>query len=106
MLRPAVFLDRDDTVCRNGDLPDAAWGHRKAGDLLDPDYMRLLPGVRPALTRLRAQGFVIVIITNQGGIARGGGEISDIDACHDALREQLLIESAGKPDVPHPIAHT
>jgi len=105
MLRPAVFLDRDDTVCRNADLPEAAWGQRTPGDLLDPDHVHVLPGVVEALTRLRAHGFAIVIVTNQGGIARGGGTLRDIDACHDTLRAQLPLDP---PDVraPQPIAHT
>lgn len=106
MPRPAVFLDRDDTVCRNADLPDQAWGHRRPGDLLDPSFMRLLPGARESLARLRAKGFAIVIITNQGGIARGGGSLTDIDACHDALRAQLPLDPPDTPTAPHPIAHT
>lgn len=106
MPRPAVFLDRDDTVCRNGDLPDAAWGHRRPGDLLDPNYMQLLPGARESLVRLRAKGFAIIIITNQGGIARGGGTIQDIDACHDALRTLLPLDHADSTLAPHPVAHT
>ena len=106
MPRPAVFLDRDDTVCRNGDLPPEAWGHRRPGDLLDPAYIQLLPGARESLLRLRAKGFAILIITNQGGIARGGGGIADIDACHDALRAQLPLDHPDPPHVPHPIAHT
>ncbi|MFK7884885.1 MAG: D-glycero-alpha-D-manno-heptose-1,7-bisphosphate 7-phosphatase [Phycisphaerales bacterium] len=106
MPRPAVFLDRDDTVCRNGDLPDAAWGHRRPGDLLDPAYMQLLPGARESLVRLRTKGFAIIVITNQGGIARGGGNIEDIDACHDALRALLPLEHADNSLAPHPVAHT
>lgn len=106
MPRPAVFLDRDDTVCRNGDLPDAAWGHRRPGDLLDPDHVHVLPGVREALIRMRAHGYAIVIITNQGGIARGGGSLTDVDACHDALRSQLPLDPGAAPKAPHPVAHT
>lgn len=105
--RPAVFLDRDDTLCRNADLPQAAWAHRTPGDLLDPAHIHALPGVADALARLRAAGFAIVIITNQGGVARGGGTIADIDACHDALRAQLPLSPTDPHDhAPHPVAHT
>lgn len=102
--RPAVFLDRDDTLCRNADLPPAAWGTRTPGDLLDPAHVHALPGVADALARLRAAGFAIVIITNQGGVARAGGSIRDIDACHDALRAQLPLSPPDR--APHPVAHT
>lgn len=102
--RPAVFLDRDDTLCRNADLPDHAWGSATRGDLLDPAHVHAMPGVAHALERLRKAGFAIVIITNQGGIARSHGHITDIDACHDALRNQLPLSPADR--APHPIAHT
>ncbi len=103
--RPAVFLDRDDTVCRNADLPDAAWTGRTPGDLLDPDHVHALPGAAEALARLQRAGFAVVIITNQGGVARAGGTLADVDACHDALRAQLPLDP---PDTraPHPVAHT
>jgi len=58
-LRPAVFLDRDGTL------------------ILDPGYQRdpaavqLLPGAATAVARLNAAGFVVVVVTNQSGIARG-----------------------------------
>jgi D-glycero-D-manno-heptose 1,7-bisphosphate phosphatase len=102
--RPAIFLDRDDTLCRNADLPDHAWGDATPGDLLDPAHVHAMPGVAPALEKLRKAGFAIVIITNQGGIARSHGHIPDIDACHDALRAQLPLSPPDR--APHPIAHT
>ncbi len=58
-LRPAVFLDRDGTLIKD------------AGYLADPAGVRLLPGARESLARLRATGFVLVIVTNQSGIGRG-----------------------------------
>lgn len=104
MPRPAVFLDRDDTLCRNADLPDAAWADRTPGDLLDPDHVHAMPGVAPALERLRKAGFAIVVVTNQGGIARAHGTLADVEACHDTLRAQLPLTPPDK--APHPIAHT
>ena len=102
--RPAIFLDRDDTLCRNADLPDHAWGSATPGDLLDPAHVHAMPGVAPALEKLHKAGFAIVIITNQGGIARSHGQLPDIDACLDALRAQLPLNPPDR--APHPIAHT
>ncbi len=96
--RPAVFLDRDDTINRNADLPDAAWRGVTKGDLLDPGHVALLPGALDACRRLKAAGYAIVVITNQGGIARGGGSLADVDACNDRLRELLATdEHSGLP---------
>ncbi|MEZ6242759.1 MAG: HAD-IIIA family hydrolase [Phycisphaerales bacterium] len=92
--RPAVFLDRDDTLNRNADLPDAAWGHRTPGDLLDPAFVALIPGAHDACRALKRAGYALVVVTNQGGVARGGGSLADVDACNDRLRELLTPDDA------------
>jgi len=87
--RPAIFLDRDDTVNRNADLPDAAWTGVKWGDLLKPEFALLVPGAREAPTALKDSGYTLVVITNQGGVARAGGTMRDVDACNDRMRMHL-----------------
>lgn len=57
--RRVVFLDRDGTL-----VHDRGYVHRQE------DYA-LLPGVVPALRRLRGAGFGLVIVTNQSGLGRG-----------------------------------
>jgi D-glycero-D-manno-heptose 1,7-bisphosphate phosphatase len=59
MSAPAVFLDRDGTLMEEVDY------------CRDPARVRLLPGVAEGLRRLKAAGFVTVIVTNQSGIGRG-----------------------------------
>ncbi|MGE3175443.1 MAG: D-glycero-alpha-D-manno-heptose-1,7-bisphosphate 7-phosphatase [Planctomycetota bacterium] len=73
----AVFLDRDGTL------------NREIGFFGDPDRLELLPGVRPALERLRAAGFALVVVTNQSGIARGYYGERDLAAVHRRMQEQL-----------------
>lgn len=58
-LRRAAFLDRDGTLIRDHHYPR------------DPDLVELLPGVPAALRRLVDAGYLLVVITNQSGIARG-----------------------------------
>lgn len=91
-LRPAIFLDRDDTINRNADLPAGAWVGVKWGDLLKPEFALLFHGVSQALHALRDAGYRIVVITNQGGVARAGGTMHDVDACNDRMRN-LIHES-------------
>ncbi|MCA9276407.1 MAG: HAD-IIIA family hydrolase [Phycisphaerales bacterium] len=90
--RPAIFLDRDDTINRNADLPQDAWEGVRWGDLLKPEFALLVPGVREALIALKDAGYALVVITNQGGVARAGGTMRDVDACNDRMR-QLLAHS-------------
>ena len=89
MKRAAVFLDRDDTINVNAALPEGAWEGVKWGDLLKPEFAVLMPGVKEALVALKQAGFVLVVITNQGGLARGGGTTRDVEAVNDALRDKL-----------------
>lgn len=96
--RPAIFLDRDDTVNRNADLPDAAWEGVKWGDMLKPKFALLFPGVIEALHALKDAGYRIVVITNQGGVARAGGTMRDVDACNDRMRN--LIHQSEHADDP------
>ena len=58
-MRKAVFLDRDGTL-----IPDA-------GYLDNIEGVRLLSGAGEALRELVEAGFLLVLITNQSGVARG-----------------------------------
>lgn len=92
---PAVFLDRDDTLCRNADLPPEAWGRARPGDLLNPEFVRLLPGALEACIRLQSLGLTLVLVTNQGGVAFSGGTLRDVEACNDRLSQ--LLTHQGRP---------
>jgi D,D-heptose 1,7-bisphosphate phosphatase len=79
--RPAVFLDRDDTI-----LADP-------GYLADPGAVELLPGAGEALASLRRDGYKLVVVTNQSGIARGLLDESTLAAVNDELRQRLAEHS-------------
>ncbi|HPF84902.1 MAG TPA: HAD family hydrolase [Aminivibrio sp.] len=79
----AVFLDRDGTLIEN--IPY----------LSDPASVRLLPGSAEALKKLRSLGFLIVVVTNQSGIARGCFPESALPGIHGRIGELLLREGAG-----------
>ena len=73
----AVFLDRDDTLMKN--VPYCR----------DPDLVEPLPGVRDGLLRLQQAGFLLFIISNQSGIARGLCTDREVQAVNARL-EKLL----------------
>ena len=77
MSRPAVFLDRDGTI-----IAERVY-------LSDPDGVELIPGTIEALQCLRAAGFLLVIVTNQAGIARGRYTTEDYHAVAARLEEIL-----------------
>lgn len=82
-MRPAVFLDRDDTLIANRSLP-AVPGQRP-GDLADPARVELLPGAHRACQLLKDAGHALVIITNQGVVARGGATLDQVNATNDRV---------------------
>lgn len=57
--RRAVFLDKDGTLIEN-----IAFN-------VDPARIRLLPGVRSALAQLHAAGYLLIVVSNQSGVAHG-----------------------------------
>jgi D-glycero-D-manno-heptose 1,7-bisphosphate phosphatase len=76
-LKPAVFIDRDGTLIADEDYLD------------DPARMRVFEFTAEALRLLKEKGFLLIVITNQSGIARGLVTESDVDAVHATLNDSL-----------------
>ena len=82
-MHPAVFLDRDNTLIRND------------GDLGDPAKVELIQGAASAVASLRGLGFRVVVVTNQGGVARGRYKEADVEAVHAKLDELIAHYANG-----------
>ncbi len=80
--RRAVFLDRDGTIVED------------PGFLHEPDKVRLLPGAGEAIRRLNAAGILVVMVTNQSGIARGLFDVAAYAAVQRRLAELLAAHDA------------
>jgi D-glycero-D-manno-heptose 1,7-bisphosphate phosphatase len=74
---PAVFLDRDGTIIRDVDYCG------------DPAQVEVFPGAAHALRRLKANGYQLIIVTNQSGIARGYFSENDYRAVEREFLHQL-----------------
>jgi D-glycero-D-manno-heptose 1,7-bisphosphate phosphatase len=92
-MRPAVFLDRDDTLIEARSLPVPP-PPAAAGDVFDPALVRLLPGVAEACGRLRGAGFVLIVVSNQGSVARGAASLTDVECTNGRVRELIPTLSA------------
>lgn len=82
MFRRAVFLDRDGTINVEKD-----YLHR------DSDFA-FIPGVPEAIGRLNAAGFLVVVVTNQSGVARGYYDEAAVHALHEHIQQQLAAGGA------------
>ena len=81
MKTPAVFLDRDGTIIEN------------RGYIADPDHVRLISGAADAIRCFSQAGYLVVIISNQSGIARGLFDEAALSAVHQ--RVEALLEAEG-----------
>lgn len=80
MSKPAIFIDRDGTLN------------------LEKNYLHRwqdwewIPGAVEAIKRFNAAGYLVIVISNQAGVARGMYSESDIDALHRQVDADLQYQ--------------
>ncbi len=82
ILKPAIFLDRDGTINREVEYLS------KVSDL------SLIDGAATAIGRLAQAGFLIVVVTNQSGVARGYFDEHTVKRINSTLAQMLEQEGA------------
>ncbi|MBI5250152.1 MAG: HAD family hydrolase [Desulfomonile tiedjei] len=80
MGRKAIFLDRDGVI--NSKLPEDNY-------VSSVSAFEFLPGVFDALIVLQELGFILIVITNQRGIARGFMSEADLERVHSHMHSEL-----------------
>jgi D-glycero-D-manno-heptose 1,7-bisphosphate phosphatase len=85
MLR-AVFLDRD------GVLNQATIRGGRPYPPASVEQLNLRPDAASALTRLKAAGFLLIVVTNQPDVARGTQSRAVVEQINRALASQLPID--------------
>ena len=75
----AAFVDRDGVI-----IEDRGYAYRSEDCVL-------LPGAARGLRALQSAGYLLVVVTNQSGIARGLYTEADYDAFTSKLRALLLL---------------
>jgi D-glycero-D-manno-heptose 1,7-bisphosphate phosphatase len=73
----AVFLDRDGTL-----IAEKNYLHR-------PEEVEIFPDAFPALQRLAAAGYKLIIVTNQSGIGRGYFTLADAEKVNAHLAAEF-----------------
>jgi D-glycero-D-manno-heptose 1,7-bisphosphate phosphatase len=72
MKNKCVFLDRDGVI----NVDNVNYTYKV-------DEFKIIDGVIPALKMLKDAGYLLIIITNQSGIAKGIYQHEDVYKCHD-----------------------
>jgi len=73
----AVFLDRDGTI------------NVEVGYLCRPEDFALIEGSAGAIRRLNEAGFLVVVVSNQSGVARGYFDEQQVDRVNETMAREL-----------------
>ncbi|MBN1948644.1 MAG: HAD family hydrolase [Candidatus Cloacimonetes bacterium] len=87
-LRRAIFLDRDGTINPDG-----------KGYIRSPEEFKVYTYAGEAIKKLQDSGFLIFIVTNQSGIARGLYTMQDLEAIHLKMKELLQQQGVSLDEV-------
>ena len=77
-MNKAVLLDRDGVL-----------NHERGDYVYKEEHFIILPDVVPALKLLQEKGYILIIISNQSGIAKGIFSIADVEKLHKHLLNHL-----------------
>jgi D-glycero-D-manno-heptose 1,7-bisphosphate phosphatase len=80
MSKAAIFLDRDGTV------------NFEVSYLYKATDWKWIPGVVEAIKLLNTNGFLVIIVSNQSGIARGKYTRDDVDKLHAYVSRELQLQ--------------
>jgi D-glycero-D-manno-heptose 1,7-bisphosphate phosphatase len=80
--RPAAFLDRDGVL-----IEDTGWPH-------EPAEARWIPGAARAVKRLNDAGWLVFVVTNQAGVAKGFFPESQVGVMHRWMADEFAAMGA------------
>lgn len=82
MKRKAVFFDRDGTI------------NLDSGYISKPEDFNVYPFAGKAIKKLNDAGFLVIVVTNQSGVARGYYTFDDLEKIHNKMLTQLKQDNA------------
>lgn len=84
-MNKAIFLDRDGVINRKG----------KSYYIYRIEDFEFNPGVFEALNMFRSKGYLLIVITNQGGIAKKAFTEDQLKELHEFMENELDRNNAG-----------
>ena len=85
MKKAAVFLDRDGVI--NKKKPEGEY-------VLSVEDFEILPGVAEAINLLNRKGYIVIVVTNQRGVARGLLSHEKLTEIHEYLMREISKKGA------------
>lgn len=86
-MKKAVFLDRDGVI-------NEVCYHDEKGvySATSVDEFKVLPDVEKSIDRLKDKGFVVVVVSNQPGVAFGYMNEKDVGGINDYMKKELGVD--------------
>jgi D-glycero-D-manno-heptose 1,7-bisphosphate phosphatase len=81
-MRPAVFIDRDGTI------------NEQLGYINHISRFILLPRAGKAISILNKNNYIVVVTSNQSGVARGYFPIELVEEIHELMKKELARDNA------------
>ncbi len=85
--KKVIFLDRDGVI------------NKEVGYLSNPNNFEFMEGSFEALRILKQKGYLLIVITNQAGIARGFFTEETLKSIHDKMVKLLLQNNIELDDI-------
>ena len=85
-MKRAVFIERD------GILNEIRQGPKNQIAPLTLEEFKVNKAAEPALQKLKAAGFVLIVTTNQPGLSRGYQSRRELDRMHDILKRTFPLD--------------
>ena len=82
MKRPAIFIDRDGTI------------NEQMGYINHLSRFHIFPGVPEAIKLLNKNNYLVIVVTNQSGVARGYFPPELVEEIHTHMKASLKNKSA------------
>ncbi len=78
--KPAIFLDRDGVLCE------------ERGYLHEYSEMKIFPYSKFCIQQFHDKGYLAIVVSNQGGIAKGCFDLNELLLMNDALKNYTLVD--------------
>lgn len=81
-MKKAIFLDRDGTI------------NKEKNYLYKIEDFKFIPGMPDAIKRWNDLNYLVIVVTNQAGVARGYYTEEDVKILHTYINDELQMYSA------------